>query len=168
MGVIGVRGAQVRVRRLWAVGVLLVVTAGFYYLVWYYRVNRELRDYGRAFGPPNPLDVDVRQALLAVTVGGIVLVPAAVSVAGTFERIEQAERLSGAARVLSSAVGLALFVLALVLSGVAVLALVGVLPFGELVRILLNVAAIAALGIKLAYTQHHMNGIWRRELARPA
>jgi hypothetical protein len=159
VGVIGVRGAQVRVRRLWAVGVLLVVTAGFYYLVWYYRVNRELRDYGRAFGPPNPLDVDLLRTLLAVTLGGLVIVPAAISVSRTFDRIVRAERLSGAARTLSSGVGLTLFVVALVLF------LVAVAPIGLVAQLAVNVVALALLAGKLAYTQHHVNGIWRRELA---
>jgi hypothetical protein len=163
-----VRGARVRVRRLAVVAALLVVSLGFYYWVWYYRVNRELRDYGRAVANPNPLDVDLTRTLLAVTVGSAALVPAAVSVARTFERIALAERLSGATRPLSSRVGLGLFLLALVVSSIAVLGLLGVLPIDEVGRLALNVAAIAVLGIKLAYTQYHVNGIWRRELARAA
>jgi Na+/alanine symporter len=150
----------VRVRRLWAVAVLLVVTAGFYYLVWYYRVNRELRDYGRSHGDPNPLDVNLTRTLLAVTFGGVVIVPAAVSVARTFERITRAERLSGATRMLSSTVGLVLFVVALVLF------LVPLAPVGKVLQLVVSVVALALLAAKLAYTQHHVNGIWRRELAQ--
>jgi hypothetical protein len=163
---VDVRGARVRVRRLWVVALLLVVTAGIYYWVWYYGVNRELRDYGRAHGPPNPLDVDLTRSLLAVTVGGLVLVPAAISVARTFDRIERAERLSGAPAPLSARVGLALFVVALVLSSVATLVLFELVPVAHVVGTILSVAAIGVLGVKLAYTQHHVNGIWRRELAR--
>ena len=149
-----------RVRRLWVVAVLLVVTGGFYYLVWYYRVNRELRDYGRSYGDPNPLDVDLTRTLLAVTLGGLVIVPAAVSVARTFERITRAERLSAAVRTLSSRVGLVLFVVALVLFVVAVA------PIGLLLQLVVSAVALALLATKLAYTQQHVNGIWRRELAR--
>jgi hypothetical protein len=163
-----VRGVQVRVRRLPVVALLLVVTAGIYYWVWYYRVNRELRDYGGAVANPNPIDVDLTRALLAVTVGSLVLVPAAVSVARTFERIVRAERLSGAVRPLSSAVGLALFLAALLVSTVVALAVFGVVAISEPIRLVLNLVAVALLGIKLAYTQHHVNGIWRRELAHPA
>jgi predicted ABC-type sugar transport system permease subunit len=159
----GVRGATVRVRRLPVVALLLVVTLGIYYWVWYYRVNRELRDYGRAVADPNPLDVDLRRAMLAVTVGGILIVPAAISVARTFERIVRAARLSGAQRTLSTRLGLALFVAALVLSVVSLVA-----PIGEIAATLVSVVALALLGIKLAYTQHHVNEIWRRELARAA
>jgi hypothetical protein len=162
VGVVEVRGAEVRLRRLWAVAALLVVTGGFYYLVWYYRVNRELRDYGRAFGPPNPLDVDLLRTVLAVTLGGFVIVPAAISVARTFERILRAERLSGTARTLSSRAGLVVFVAALVLF------LIAVAPVGQLLQLTVSGVALALLAGKLAYTQHHVNEIWRRELARAA
>ena len=147
-----------RLRRLWAVALLLVFTAGVYYLIWYYRVNRELREYGRSFGPPNPLDVDLLRTMLAVTIGSLVIVPGAVSVARTFDRIVHAERLSDAGRPLSTRVGLALFLLALVLGSASLL------PIGTWATLSLSVAALALLAGKLAYTQHHVNGIWRREL----
>ncbi|MBD0328991.1 MAG: DUF4234 domain-containing protein [Thermoleophilia bacterium] len=166
MGVVEARGARVRVRRLWAVALLLVVTGGLYYWIWYWRVNRELREYGRAFGPPNPLEVDLRRSLLAVTLGGLVLVPAAVSVGRTFERITRAERLSGAARPLSAGAGLALFVVALALSLVATPIVLDVVPISPHVGTALSVVALLLLGAKLAYTQHHVNEIWRREHAR--
>ena len=38
---------EAKVRNLWIVLLLLVVTLGIYYLYWYYAINRELRDYGR-------------------------------------------------------------------------------------------------------------------------
>ena len=154
-----------RVRPPWAVALLLVVTAGVYYWVWYWRVNRELRDYGRAFGPPNPLDVDLRRALLAVTVGSVVVVPAAVSVRETFDRIVAAERLSGASALLRTDVGLVLFVLAAVLSVAATPIVLGWVSLPHLVGTGLSVVALAVLGAKLAYTQHHVNGIWQRERA---
>ncbi len=153
-----VRDAHVRVRRLWAVAVLLVVTAGIYYVFWYYRINRELRDYGRSFGDPNQLGVDLVRTMLAVTIGSLVIVPAAISVARTFDRIVHAERLSGATRVLSSRVGLALFVLALVLGAASLL------PVTQAAKLALSLAALALLAGKLAYTQQHVNAIWLREL----
>ena len=42
-------GARVRVRRPLAVVGLTVVTLGVYGVVWYYRVNVELRDFGGAY-----------------------------------------------------------------------------------------------------------------------
>ena len=37
-------GGEAKIRNLWIVAVLLVVTLGLYYLYWYYAINRELRD----------------------------------------------------------------------------------------------------------------------------
>ena len=39
-----------KIRSLWAVALLPIITLGIYHLVWWYRVSRELRDYGRAKG----------------------------------------------------------------------------------------------------------------------
>jgi hypothetical protein len=41
---------QVKHRSPWAAALLPIVTLGIYHLVWWYRVNRELRDFGRARG----------------------------------------------------------------------------------------------------------------------
>jgi Domain of unknown function (DUF4234) len=41
---------RVKIRSPWAVALLPIVTLGIYHLVWWYRINRELRDYGRAKG----------------------------------------------------------------------------------------------------------------------
>ena len=155
-----------RVRSLWAVAGLLVVTLGFYYLVWYYRVNRELRDYGRSFGEPNPLDVDLLRAMLAVTIGGLVVVPASISVARMFDRIIRAEALTGIRERLSSTVSLAVFVAVLVLF--ALLTVLWLAGASQSVLLALNLVGLALLAGKLAYTQHHVNGIWRRALASPS
>jgi HAMP domain-containing protein len=72
---------------------LFVVSLGIYYFVWYYRVNGELRDLGRAADDVELARVRPGIALLAVTVGSVVLVPAVVSVARTFGRIRRAEAL---------------------------------------------------------------------------
>lgn len=45
-----VAGALVRRRRPWVLALLWVLTAGISGAVWHLRVNRELRDYGRARG----------------------------------------------------------------------------------------------------------------------
>ena len=163
MGVVEVRGAQVRVRRLWVVALLLVVTLGLYYVVWYYRVNRELRDYGRALAHPNPLAVDLVRTMLAVTVGGLVVVPASISVARMFERIALAERLTGVRERLNSQVTLAVFVAVLVVF--VVLTALWLAGVGQVVLLPLNLLALALLAAKLAYTQHHVNAIWRRASA---
>ena len=39
-----------KVRSPWAAALLPFITLGIYHLVWWYRINRELRDYGKAKG----------------------------------------------------------------------------------------------------------------------
>ena len=39
-----------KARRPWAVAMLCVLTLGIYACVWYYKINREVRDYGSARG----------------------------------------------------------------------------------------------------------------------
>ena len=41
-------GAVVKLRRPWVVGALSLIP--FYWVFWYYAVNREMRDFGRARG----------------------------------------------------------------------------------------------------------------------
>ncbi len=47
-----IRGTQdkVKIRSPWAAALLPFVTLGIYHLVWWYRINREMRDYGQAKG----------------------------------------------------------------------------------------------------------------------
>ena len=130
-----VRGAEVKIRRPWVVFVLSIVTFGIYYLVWYYKINRELRDFGRGLHQPNPLDVSPGVALLAVSLGAFLIVPPFVSMWRTFKRIARAQELAGLERRISHVMGFVLFLIALVL-----------LPF------------------EVAYAQHHLNRLWRREL----
>lgn len=47
---IGGTGATAKVRNVVAVAVLSVVTLGIYLIFWWYFINRELADYGRALG----------------------------------------------------------------------------------------------------------------------
>jgi hypothetical protein len=100
-----VRGAQVKIRNPFLVFVWSLVTIGIYYVVWYYKVNRELRDAS---------SVDVRPgiALLAVTLGWFVIVPPFVSWYRTFQRIAAAQREAGVTTEANPILGFILFVLA--------------------------------------------------------
>jgi Domain of unknown function (DUF4234) len=100
---VSVGGTQVKIRNPWLVFVWAIVTFGIYYFVWYYKVNRELRD---ACG----IDVSPFVALLAVTVGWIVIVPPFVSWYRTFGRIRAAQE----EKTASPALGLVLYLVALV------------------------------------------------------
>jgi hypothetical protein len=66
-----------------------LITLGIYSLVWYYKVNREARDFDRR------IDVRPGIALLAVLVGWIIIIPPFVSVYRTGGRIAAMQRAAG-------------------------------------------------------------------------
>jgi Domain of unknown function (DUF4234) len=73
-----------------------ILTLGIYNLVWYYKINREMRDLGRARGS-SELGDSPGKSLLAITLGALVVVPAVISTINTFRRIQAAQRLVGVA-----------------------------------------------------------------------
>jgi len=83
-----VNGAEVKERNPFGVWALSFVTLGIYYLVWYYKVNKEMR---RAFG----IDVDPAMAVIAITLGSLIIVPPFVSVYRTGRRVEQTQFKAG-------------------------------------------------------------------------
>ena len=93
-----IRGAgdRVKARNPWAVALLPFATLGVYHLVWWYRVNRELRDLGHARG------VDLGQrpiaSMLALFPGWLLIVPALVTAWRGFRRVQAAEELAGTER----------------------------------------------------------------------
>jgi hypothetical protein len=122
-------GTEVKIRRPWGVFLLTIVTLWIYYLVWYYKINREMRDQG--------IDVSPGVALLAITLGGFLIVPPFVSTWRTFKRIKT---LQENARLdephVNHVTGFVLYLIALIL-----------LPF------------------ETAYAQHHLNRVWRHEIS---
>ncbi|NYI04140.1 DUF4234 domain-containing protein [Allostreptomyces psammosilenae] len=96
-----------KVRNPFAVWLLSCITLGIYQMVWYYRINRELRDFAGVQVAPG-------RAVLAITIGGFVLVPPFVSIANTGGRIARAQEFAGVQQRCSGGVGvLLLFVLSL-------------------------------------------------------
>jgi hypothetical protein len=83
-----------RIRNVVAVGVLSVVTFGIYVVFWWYSINRELADYGRAQGT-NELGDSPGLSTLALFPGALVVVPALWTTVTTFQRIQTAQRLAG-------------------------------------------------------------------------
>ena len=134
---LSVRGVDVKIRNPWLVFLWAIVTFGIYYLVWYYKINRELRDYGRATGTPE-LGHSPLTSLLAITVGWLILVPPFVSTYHTFGRIATAQHVAGLGREASPGLGLVLYLVALM-----------VLP------------------VELPYGQIELNKVWRREREAP-
>jgi hypothetical protein len=70
------------------------MTFGVYWLFWYYRINREMRDFGAS-----RLDAQLAasrpwRSVLAVTVGRLAVVPPLVSPPRCVERTAMTERLA--------------------------------------------------------------------------
>ncbi|OEJ23658.1 hypothetical protein AR457_03265 [Streptomyces agglomeratus] len=87
---------------------LTLVTLGIYWLVWYYKVNKQVK----AIDPT--IEVKPGMAVVAVTFGSLLIVPPFVSIVKTGSRIAQAQRAAGVTSDCSGGVGLLLaFVLGL-------------------------------------------------------
>jgi hypothetical protein len=87
-------GSTAKTRDPLGVALLVLVTLGIYWFVWYYKANREMADLGRARGT-DELGDSPGTSLLAVTLGALIIVPAIVSVYNTFQRVQAAARLTG-------------------------------------------------------------------------
>jgi uncharacterized membrane protein YidH (DUF202 family) len=97
---------RVKIRNPFGVFVLSMVTFGIYYVVWYYKVNRELRD---AAG----IDVSPIVAAMAISIGWCIVVPPFVSWYRTFERIRTAQQRAQTSEV-NPILGFILFLVAVV------------------------------------------------------
>ncbi|MBV8989845.1 MAG: DUF4234 domain-containing protein [Solirubrobacterales bacterium] len=86
-------GARVKLRNPWAVALLPIITLGIYHLVWWYRINRELCDYGRTKG--YDLGRNPTSSLLALFPGSFIIVPPLVSYWRGTKRVQDAARISG-------------------------------------------------------------------------
>jgi hypothetical protein len=84
---------RVKIRSPWAVALLPIITLGIYHLVWWYRINCELRDYGRAKG--YDLGQNPTNSLLALFPGGIIIVPAVMTYWRGTQRVQGAARVGG-------------------------------------------------------------------------
>ena len=91
-------GATAKVRSPVAVAILSLVTLGIYTIFWWYFINREMADYGRALGTKELGDSPAKSTL-ALIPGGLIIVPAIWTIVTTFKRIQAAQRLSGQAPI---------------------------------------------------------------------
>ena len=101
-------GSTAKVRNPVAVAVLAVVTLGIYLVCWWYFVNRELADLGRARGTSELGDSPVKSTL-ALFPGALLIVPAIWTTVTTFQRVQAAQRLTGPTPV-NGWLGLVLYV----------------------------------------------------------
>jgi Domain of unknown function (DUF4234) len=99
--------ATAKIRNLWAVAILPIITIAIYFFFWWYFIHRELRDYGRAKNT-DELGTSPGTSVLAVTLGALIIVPAVVSIFRGFKRVQAAQRLAGVEQ-LNGWIGLILF-----------------------------------------------------------
>jgi hypothetical protein len=75
---------------------LSIITIGIYFFFWWYFINREMRDFGRA------RNIDLGQnpgnSVLAVSLGALIIVPAIVSEWRTSDRIQRTQEVAGVDR----------------------------------------------------------------------
>lgn len=90
-----IRGTEheVKVRNPWAVALLPIVTLGIYHLVWWYKINKELKAYGEAKG--YDLGQNPTNSVLALFPGGIIVIPALVSYWRGTKRVQGASKITG-------------------------------------------------------------------------
>ena len=90
-----IRGTEneVKVRSPWAVALLPFITFGIYHLVWWYKVNKELKAYGEAKG--YDLGQNPTNSLLAMFPGGIIIIPALITYWRGTKRVMGAAKLGG-------------------------------------------------------------------------
>ena len=93
-----IRGTQdkVKIRSPWAAALLPFVTLGIYHLVWWYRINREMRDYGQAKG--YDLGQNPTNSVLALFPGGLIIVPALITYWRGTKRVQGASSSPGRSR----------------------------------------------------------------------
>ena len=89
-----IRGTEqeVKVRNPWAVALLPIITLGIYHLVWWYKINKELKEYGEAKG--YDLGQNPTNSVLALFPGGLIIVPAIMTYINGTKRVQGAARIA--------------------------------------------------------------------------
>jgi hypothetical protein len=81
-----------------AVAILAIVTIGIYLVYWWYQVNREMADLGRAKGTKD-LGENPLLSMLALFPGSLVIVPGIWTTVTTFKRIQKAQGMTGSSAI---------------------------------------------------------------------
>ena len=89
------RGGLGKLRSFWVGLLLTVVTFGIYFYFWYWFVNEELKDIGAANDDPNLASSSPAMSLVAVTLGGLLVIPAWLSYYNYGQRIRRAQTAVG-------------------------------------------------------------------------
>ncbi len=101
-------GTTAKTRNPIAVAVLAVITLGIYLIFWWYFINREMADLGRAKGTAELGDSPAKSTL-ALFPGALLIVPALWTTVTTFKRVQAAQRLTGQTSI-NGWLGLVLYV----------------------------------------------------------
>jgi hypothetical protein len=130
---VAVPGAgQAKIINPWVAFLLALVTLGIYYIFWFGIRNLELNDYGESLaGEKNPLHVNVFLAIVANTIGWLLIIPPFISQWRYYRRIGRAQELARMDHRISHVTGFLLYIVAFFL-----------LPF------------------EIPYGQHHLNRLW--------
>ena len=105
---------QAKIRNPLAVIGLIIITIGIYYFVWYYKINKEMAEIGRARGTEE-LGTSPATSLMAILIGWIIIVPPFVSLYRTCSRVQKTHQLMGSNSTLEPGL---VFLLALIISPV--------------------------------------------------
>jgi hypothetical protein len=84
---------EVKVRNPWAVALLPFVTFGIYHVIWWYKINKELKAYGEAKG--YDLGQNPTNSLLALVPGFLIIIPPLVSYYRGTKRVQGASKIAG-------------------------------------------------------------------------
>jgi hypothetical protein len=101
-------GTTAKIRSPWAPALLPIITLAIYLFCWWYFINRELKDFGKAKGS-SELGDSPGKSVLAITLGALIIVPAIISTINTFKRVQKAQTLAGV-EPLNGWIGLILYV----------------------------------------------------------
>jgi hypothetical protein len=93
---IAIRGSNYPAKQRHPLGVigLMLITLGIYGIFWYYFVNKELAELGKARGT-DELGDNPMMSVLAITIGALIIVPPFVSMWGTWKRQDTARKMFG-------------------------------------------------------------------------
>jgi hypothetical protein len=114
---VAIAGTEARAKLRNPLGVvgLSIITIGIYYIFWWYYINREMRDFGRARG--TDLGQNPGNSVLAITLGALIIVPAIVTLWTTSDRIQRTQETAGVERPASGPI---IFILLLLIGPVGI------------------------------------------------
>ncbi|HLW17084.1 MAG TPA: DUF4234 domain-containing protein [Actinomycetota bacterium] len=87
---------SIKRRDPWGTFLIGIVTLKIYHFVWYYMINREIRDHSG-----DEIKIDPAVSVLAITLGILIVIPALVSFYRTAHRVSLVQKKVGAPKTIS-------------------------------------------------------------------